>query len=761
MVSLRVFTRFLATYILLISLPLITGTLLVQALVEEYERKVTESQITLLDQGRAGIESLMNDVEWQAYQISGNAKLLRFLSSSGKGDGLDNFLMREIVSDFNSYLLYSNMITSTFYVYCPDQETIFTPYSIYHTGDFVDGKTFFHMREIRTADWHEMVFARYHLGTVLPSRPVTIEDFKNKSMIPYLQSIPLGYLQSSEDVEAAVIFLIGEDEISRHLESLGLPREGYAYMVDEDNRVLTATGREKEDVPYRELPDMPHTGAFWSEDASQLVVYTASPLIGWRYIAVLPTRWAFRAVSALQRTTFLGLLGSLVISMGMALILAYRRSESLGHIFSQIREVLEPESRTSLDYKSIDLGVSRLIEQNSSMQQELNRQREQVFANFLNRLLNGYYRNPASLNQFGALLGLGDDGRHFTVLSIGFNCDIDLESPDMIDQLNKVKVVVKTEFQSAYRGKVWFYDPAEERIAAICVSPPRMPQQDLSGIVSDLCRTAARLLPAGISVGIGSSVENLVDIHRSYAEAREAEFYCRSTGEPGVHRFEEIERSLDNYHYPIEVEVRLLNSAAAGDASVVTQIFDTLIRENFELRGLPDEKIRFLLFEMRSTLAKLVSQLKLQASDYRVQDKDTNLEDVEELRRIFLEICRSVETRKKSHNFRLISAILEYLKKNYTDRNLSLASVAAAFSITESYLSFFFKEQTGEKFSACIERKRIEAAAELLKNSEASVLEIAKAAGYNSDKTFRRVFRRTKGASPSEYREEQRQRRVI
>lgn len=761
MVSLRVFARFLATYILLISLPLVTGTLLVQALVEEYKQKVTRSQITLLDQGRAGIESLMNDVEWQAYQISGNTKLLRFLSTSKEKGGLDNFLMREIVSDFNSYLLYSNMITSTFYVYCPAQETIFTPYSIYHTGDFVDGKTFFHMPDISTADWHGMVFDSYHLGTVLPSRPVTIEDFKNKAMIPYLQSIPLGFMQSGEEVEAAVVFLIGEDEIVRHLETLGLPREGYAYVMDEENHVLTASGRDKAEVPRLELPDTPATGAFWSEDGSELLVYTASPIRGWRYIAVLPTRWAFRAVIELQRRTFLGLLGSLVISMGMALILAYRRSESLGHIFSQIREVLEPEARAPLDYKSIDLGVSRLIEQNSSMQQELGKQREQVFANFLNRLLNGYYRNPASLEQFGTLLGLGEEDREFYVLSAGINGDIDLESPDVIDQLNKVKVVVKSEFQRSYRGKIWFYDPAEERIAAICVSPSDMSQQELMRIAAEVCRTVRRLIPAGISIGIGSTVGTLIDIHRSNTEAREAEFYCRSTGEPGVHCFTEIERALDNYHYPIEMEVRLLNSAAAGDAGVVNQIFDSLIRENFELRSLPEDKVRFLLFEMRSTLAKLVSQLKLQAADFRLQDQESTDLEVEELRRIFLEICRSMESRKKSHNSRLIKGILEYLEKNYTDRNLSLASVATAFSITESYLSFFFKEQTGENFSTYIERKRIDAAVDMLKNSEASVMEVARAAGYNSDKTFRRVFRRSKGSSPSEYREEQRQRRYI
>ena len=87
--------------------------------------------------------------------------------------------------------------------------------------------------------------------------------------------------------------------------------------------------------------------------------------------------------------------------------------------------------------------------------------------------------------------------------------------------------------------------------------------------------------------------------------------------------------------------------------------------------------------------------------------------------------------------------------------------MASTFSITESYLSFFFKEQTGENFSGYVETVRITHAVELLRTTEMSIADVAAAVGYNSDKTFRRVFKKAKGISPSDYRRDLALRRIV
>jgi two-component system, response regulator YesN len=78
--------------------------------------------------------------------------------------------------------------------------------------------------------------------------------------------------------------------------------------------------------------------------------------------------------------------------------------------------------------------------------------------------------------------------------------------------------------------------------------------------------------------------------------------------------------------------------------------------------------------------------------------------------------------------------------------------IAAAFRITENYLSSFFKEQTGEGLSAAIHRIRFDEAARLLRETDETVDAIARRCGYLNTSSFRRAFRQRHGLSPSAFK---------
>ena len=56
-------------------------------------------------------------------------------------------------------------------------------------------------------------------------------------------------------------------------------------------------------------------------------------------------------------------------------------------------------------------------------------------------------------------------------------------------------------------------------------------------------------------------------------------------------------------------------------------------------------------------------------------------------------------------------------------------------------------------FGAWLTQRRIERAVQLLHESDAKIREIGAAVGYSESRSFRRVFRRRVGCSPTEYRE--------
>jgi two-component system, response regulator YesN len=99
----------------------------------------------------------------------------------------------------------------------------------------------------------------------------------------------------------------------------------------------------------------------------------------------------------------------------------------------------------------------------------------------------------------------------------------------------------------------------------------------------------------------------------------------------------------------------------------------------------------------------------------------------------------------------VIDNIKVYISKNYS-RPLTLERFSALFFINPSYLSFLFKEKTGENLTDYINRERIEHAKLLLKNSNDKVYKVAKVLGYDNPKYFFRVFKKMTGYTPEEYR---------
>ena len=79
-------------------------------------------------------------------------------------------------------------------------------------------------------------------------------------------------------------------------------------------------------------------------------------------------------------------------------------------------------------------------------------------------------------------------------------------------------------------------------------------------------------------------------------------------------------------------------------------------------------------------------------------------------------------------------------------------TLAAHLGINRDYLLHLFSESTGETLMKYIQRKRVEAAQNMLKYSDDSVQQIADYYQFKTQSHFTRVFREFTGMTPSEYR---------
>ena len=94
--------------------------------------------------------------------------------------------------------------------------------------------------------------------------------------------------------------------------------------------------------------------------------------------------------------------------------------------------------------------------------------------------------------------------------------------------------------------------------------------------------------------------------------------------------------------------------------------------------------------------------------------------------------------------------------KNYADTvapgEISINSLSGIYHKNEKYMGRLFKKEMGKSYAEYCNDIRIERALELLKNTDAKIIDIALECGFNHVSYFNRVFKKKYGVSPTEYR---------
>lgn len=110
-------------------------------------------------------------------------------------------------------------------------------------------------------------------------------------------------------------------------------------------------------------------------------------------------------------------------------------------------------------------------------------------------------------------------------------------------------------------------------------------------------------------------------------------------------------------------------------------------------------------------------------------------------------------TAAEPHQPKQLEFAVRFLEQNYREP-VSLVAVAAQIGYSYDYFHHRFKEENGISPRAFLVRRRMQAAKELLTDTNLSCTEIAGRCGFCSSAQFAKQFRQMVGMAPSEYRKE-------
>jgi AraC family transcriptional regulator len=224
-----------------------------------------------------------------------------------------------------------------------------------------------------------------------------------------------------------------------------------------------------------------------------------------------------------------------------------------------------------------------------------------------------------------------------------------------------------------------------------------------------------------------------------------------------------LNREYTVNHLPYEREMEFYQSIKSGNLEEVKRLFMPLGGSGFGV--LSENKLRNLKYHLIISVAFITRYcieggMEMETA-YNISDiyimKIDKCETCGEIDKIHRELITDFTTRMqagaKNNLFsKPIIMCFDYIYDHLHEK-IHLEQLAELVSLSVQYLSQLFHREVGITISQYINKKRVEAAENMLKFSEYSCSNIANYLHFSSHSHFIQVFKKHTGITPREYRE--------
>ena len=137
--------------------------------------------------------------------------------------------------------------------------------------------------------------------------------------------------------------------------------------------------------------------------------------------------------------------------------------------------------------------------------------------------------------------------------------------------------------------------------------------------------------------------------------------------------------------------------------------------------------------------------------------KPSKIEEIEEALAVMTEnlkkknIVHPDENEDNTAGSFIVKNAIQYMEEHYSEK-ITLNKVAEKTFVSQWHLSKLLNKQEGINFSEILNTIRIHHARELLKDPSYRIADISEKVGFTDVAHFSRVFKKTEGISPNEYR---------
>ena len=756
--------NFFITYIVVLLISILPSTLVYWSWIESAQKTAISRNESNILKAMDTIDMRMNELN-NTIQFIANSPSVNNLFNigkdlSGSSDIYKIYVADKIITDFN----YSNTLEGDFYIFYRDSDIVLSPNKSTITDEFYYGKLF-QYEEKSYDEWRNILFSSFYNRNILPQKNI----YKNNNtyeVIPYIQSIPL--LNISYNAKAVIVYFIYTSSFYDVLSYIDTGSEGYVMITNEQNDVILDTKSISAGMAPINLPKKQSGYFFRSIDGQKMLVnWVTSPNTGWCYMAVVPTAYILREVTDIKSIITLVLVLSVISGLLSAFIFSSRKAKPLQDIFyllfakqkgNSYKSINQPLQYLHSNIEKILGDNLQLHTKNSSLSITLEKHYDMLYKSFLDKLMHDGFSNKHTIDEFIQLLEIN-------ITSPGYICGIIYirNNSDTIDAQNYMKMdlmknVTREILLEAFNDRILLRS-IKNGYNMLILTETADPNIEQTKMVNTIRIISNELFfDRGISIlcATGNLCYNLMNVHISWIEASQAIGIKEFSMDTHYISYQDAVNKGTMPYYPRILEEKLINLVQLGKITDVNSILNRIYFENFEKNKLSPAVAPLICQELIGTIIKTVVTRNKLMDIIHIQDEYAQINGLENqfeyLRNIMVGITQCYMENQKNIQMTMEKQILHYMDTYFNVPNINIESLATYLDKSSRYLYRYFKEEIGISFAEYLEKKRMDYAIHLLKETDELISNIAKKTGYNSSHAFRRAFKRVNGVLPMDYR---------
>ena len=696
------FRRYLLSFLSMMILPVVIFILIISQIVISYCRnQLIESELVNLNQTRASIEMLTDQMSsYVSLSSQQTAFTARKLSTFGNVFSLRHYIAQWVsVSPAVSDIAFYNSTTDLIYTF----DATYTPADYLLWREDIPGMDVTTFRQMLTSDVRRCWLTAW-------------DSVYEKNTILYLNSVRIS---SSECIW--LIFHFKPDVLSALIAEAERPEQFCVLVYAENGQLLYTVGEHPEEMICDTCLSSPTSVGRYG-DMQYARVKTKNGLI---LMSMLPVAVVDAPLARIWHYVMAGLV--LILLLG-GIGVMYVMHLNYVPIRNLEQDMLDAHALPQQSGDAVEnmRQVFTSLKENEELTKkgQLALTRDQTVL----KLINGHWSDVNSFNADAEKCGLELHGPRWFLVQIRMQEDFTDEN-----RLSSLTACAKAALAPNFMDSLYLELPETGTVLFI-VSTDEIGTAPIDDLVERLAKNGFR-----VSVTGTPSTHHLQRLHDLWSE-----LHANNMEQEDVpHRQEEILALFQNaleFQERDRAEFALRTLCTLMDRSTThTHVY--LIWKTIDMitRHLTkQQKVRKL------------TQLQPAFDRWFTSGLRGSGEDVSIAGDILQLLFTQADAKEESTDQQMI----RYLENHIQDQTFTVQSLADAFGLSLSNASHYFKTHIGISISEYMENLRMEEARRLLLHTKDAIAVVADKTGYTSS-TFLRVFKKTFGLSPSEYRKKE------